>query len=409
MQSARAGEIAGDELISLSKDYLDAEYGCPNDSEFSFQLLDAAVPSPIPISTDPQLIFEMSRRLGALGNAVDPDRALDIREKTWLLRATTVGGGYLSHPRNYMSQYDWQPGVEHADMLLSEHANFAVAVELFGTNRSRDDALLRVVSDPTGPMFDRQIFAQLATTHFDQAAFSEKQVPRSWMFKAASQALDPALGDPDPELSSDLLLHAQLTPFHHRYGLERIEVQAGLLWQSIAERFSNSENGALQARGQMMLSTGDPMVMERVVPADLPQDSLLVSEWPEDFYQPDWSRFTSLAYRFYTPRALRFGHAGPIETALHYGADGQFQGYTITRSSGSNLLDEATLRSLVRDLRPRPPENLPPHLVQGREVLISLPVFVYHITHGLDLPAGELKDGRLIVRGAIPAASEPTC
>lgn len=386
MRRVERGELDDFDVLDLADHYLRTEYGCPGDAVFAFDLVEAAVPDPIPPTYDNRAILaRLTQGLGANGHRLSPERVQSIEKANWL-----IGG--LPFPNLH-----YAPSAAEIDAMLADPQQRALVIE----HRSQDRAMLAALSDPARPGFDRQTYASLVVRGYSTNG------DRGALVSAAGMLLDAAHGEPDADAARRVLSHGYFSPYVH-HGDPELEAEAIGLWRQIGEHLSESDDPVERAFGEGLAATGDPQVALRI-PIDLPANAQVVDEWPEELEAPVWQ--TDLAWwqrvlgqiGYYPNRALRLEEVGLVETALHYGPDGNLVGFTVLRSSGSLTLDEATVRAWTRYFRPRPLPSLPAEMIDGHDLFIRMPNVEYHLettdNGGDQSAAAQLPDGNVIVTG----------
>lgn len=391
LRRAERGELTVSEVIGLAERYESTTYGCPGDEEFAFDLLAAAVPDPVPLDVDMWLLGAIDARMTASGSRLAAARQDDLRGKFWLL------AGDSAWRRSY------EPTGLLARAILSDPANMALALTRFGDNNSRDAALLREVSDPASPLFNRAVFAQLALQALSLEQFTAPT--RQRLFQAARLMLDPQLGAPDFATARTLLLAGNIHPYDHLDAAT--DELAASLWQQIGQHLSQSGNPEDRAAGEALLVTGDPLSGQRTVNTALPANVRYLPEWPVQFGEiSGWDRILPRIAQNYPVRAIRNAESGPVETAVHYGPDGALIGFVVLRSSGSTVLDDRAIENWSRYLRPRPPQTLPADMVSGQDLLIRMPTVEFHLAANNTETATRLPDGRIMVTALLRQPGE---
>jgi hypothetical protein len=420
LRDVRLGRYEYNFVVSLAQAFEDGEHGCERDRGFAFLLLDALLPEPVPFDVSSDRLGQVLDRTGPNMSLISDRRYREIVSARWLLASSDYSLADQGWSQDQIEQFllvpaNWEFALAHFGQQATRiwrEGDFET--HEIGSNRDRDRAVFRLLTDPTSPRFDRATAASLARASGDPAH----------VMTAAQLLLDPSYGAPDvsrvhqlaaslpdpslkadivrllldPALGEDGLAAAQsllsgYSPYHHFADADM--AAAGTLWQDIARRLAASDDPLVRARGEGILRTGDPRFGPDLLP-EVAGDLLLLDRWPEGLPARRFGRAESWA-ESYPARAIRDEYAGMTGVSVLFGPDGAFEKFWIARSSGSTILDEGAIRSAERYIRPRV-KDMRLDGYAGRHVLVRLLDVEWHLGATPDRPLGaQVGDGRVVV------------
>lgn len=381
----QSGKINRPELDSYVLAFDDGKFGCQENKQFVFRMLDRYYSVGDRKLTQPELL---RRYAFAMPEGYNPAQRKYVYGLVWLF---TESGSYLP--------VWWTAQDARAFVERPEH--WPIALARFGQMRERDDAVFASVVDPASPHFDRQLALKLAD-------FPSKH-RRQRRIQVAALFVDARFGPPDLALAESLL------PASAVYGdqsADPYQQQARSLLGRIAEVYAGSSDPALRTKGQELLARMAPPVPNGWPAFQLYKDGrvwLSPANWPQKVPNP----FVGMAGSpvLFTPddypvRARREEMGGLVTVAARFGPDGKFTAVDVVRSSGNPQLDTATASTVARRFRPKLADMTIPGFA-GREVMVPLLTVNWVINDGEEDGPGWVRMSGGVLTVVAPTRSEP--
>jgi TonB family protein len=347
LAKVKAGKFDQFELGGYVRAFDEGKYGCRKNTRFVFRMLDSFYSVRERKFSTPTLLRRYAFSWPEKHKPVERQYVYNL---LWLF---DENGAYLP--------IWWTP--EQARAFVEEPQHWNIALSKFGNSRNRDDAVFASLSDPKSSHFDREKAAQLSQLQSKHR--SQREVV------AASLFIDPLAGPVDFAKAETLLPASAL---YADAASPPEQQKARTIWEQIAEGYEQSGDTAMREKATQIRTKLVPPALSNWPTMKSAKDGpvwLSIPDWPQPANNPFASAKIAnvVTAHDYPSRSLRNQESGPVAVAARFGPDGKFSGLEIIQSSGSDLLNEATIKNIQRRFRPKL-EQIALDGYQGKEVLV---------------------------------------